>query len=187
MVGRLEREKLRLAFESMTLGISGSGDIGGRSPRQRKGELVVRTSTFSCNLDPFTPYLMSGKNHRTPNSQSPCRGRKPLRHGHRLVLLDGRIAGGVQYRPLGWSVVSVVSCVRYGQIPESGRSYNHRDEWTEHGVSVIDAGGDSEGSEGAKLFIRGEKVSFRGIVIEDQRGSDGEALVLPVDHCEDCE
>ena len=88
----------------------------------------------------------------------------------------------------GWSGVAlgpVVDCTRYGRLPSSGCSHNYRDDLSEGGVSCVSAGDDTDGSAGAKMFMADRKlVGFRGVLLVDKRGSDGEPLVLPVDEYE---
>lgn len=86
----------------------------------------------------------------------------------------------------GFSLGEVVDCVRFGNIPENACSRNFANDTCEPGVSVISAGTDSKGSDGAEMFMSNrKKVSFRGMVVVGARGSDGEPLVVPVNFYDD--
>lgn len=69
----------------------------------------------------------------------------------------------------------VVTAVRYGDVPEGGRSKNYRDDYLEDGTSVAYIEGEKE----VVWFKDRNKVSLRGILL-DQKGSDGESLLLPL-------
>ena len=69
---------------------------------------------------------------------------------------------------------------RYGNIPERGYSYNHRDNEPEAGVSIMAIDGETPESDPVSaLFIAAgrEIVRVSGWLIE-QRGSDGEPLLI---------
>lgn len=68
---------------------------------------------------------------------------------------------------------------RYGGIPESGTSYNHRDERPEWGVSVMAIDGEDDETDGTfELFHNGRpRVRVAGWLITHKRGSDGEPLL----------
>ena len=72
----------------------------------------------------------------------------------------------------------VVKAVRYGDVPEGGRSKNYRDDYQEDGPSVAYIEGDKE--VGSSIWFKDRnKVSLRGILLP-QKGSDGESLLLPL-------
>ena len=72
----------------------------------------------------------------------------------------------------------VVKAVRYGDVPEGGRSKNYRDDYMEDGTSVAYIEGGEE--VGSSIWFKDRnKVSLIGILL-DQKGSDGESLLLPL-------
>lgn len=72
----------------------------------------------------------------------------------------------------------IVEGYRYGAVPESGRSYNYREEVLEKGCSLACVDGEKEVGSSV-WFCDRPKVRVKGILLEE-RGSDGEALVLPL-------
>jgi hypothetical protein len=72
----------------------------------------------------------------------------------------------------------IVKAVRYGDVPEGGRSHNYRDDYLENGTSVAYI---EDGKEiGSSIWFKDRsKVSLRGILLP-QKGSDGESLLLPL-------
>jgi len=80
----------------------------------------------------------------------------------------------------GWNC-RIVRGWRYGEIPAEGRSYNHRDNEPESGVSLM-ALEDGTGTQDAisAMFIEAESrpvVWCEGYLLP-HRGSDGEPLIL---------
>ena len=72
----------------------------------------------------------------------------------------------------------IVECFRAGNIPESGISYNYRENESEYGLSVLNVLGEEEiGS--AIWFANRETIKIKGIRLP-YRGSDGETLILPL-------
>lgn len=71
----------------------------------------------------------------------------------------------------------VVEAVRAGNLPESGISYNYREQESELGLSVLNVVGEEE--VGSSIWFAGrEKVTVKGIRLS-YKGSDGETLILP--------
>jgi hypothetical protein len=69
---------------------------------------------------------------------------------------------------------------RYGHLPASGRSYNHRDEHVERGVSLmaLETGEETQDAISAVFIAQGrEQVWVEGYLLP-WRGSDGEPLVI---------
>ena len=75
-----------------------------------------------------------------------------------------------------------VRCTRYGKLPPDGRSRNGATGEMEPGVSVISAGDDSSSTANFTVAFISDRpmYTFRGLVVEGRRGSDGEPLVIPV-------
>jgi len=73
----------------------------------------------------------------------------------------------------------VVSGYRYGNVPYSGISYNFRDGLSERGLSMAQLDG---AKECASCIFIGDRPEVRvsGVLLP-YTGSDGEALVLPID------
>lgn len=81
----------------------------------------------------------------------------------------------------GWNCRKVRGW-RYGEIPAEGRSYNHRDNEPEDGVSLMELEDGCCGSRDAisAMFIEAESrpvVWCEGYLLP-HRGSDGEPLIL---------
>lgn len=70
-----------------------------------------------------------------------------------------------------------VSGWRYGNIPDSGLSYNYRDRKSERGLSLAQLDGEPEVGS-SMWFTDRKKIRVTGLLLP-YRGSDGEALVLP--------
>lgn len=71
-----------------------------------------------------------------------------------------------------------IEFVRFGNLPNGGRSYNHRDKTEEDGVSVYEVKG------GVIQFVGfycdfAERPAYRGKGVIVGWGSDGEPLVKP--------
>lgn len=69
---------------------------------------------------------------------------------------------------------------RYGDIPQSGRSYNFRDSRHEMGTSLMQIDGEANNTDGTFEMFNGrgrKKVRVGGWLI-DEFGSDGEPLVV---------
>ncbi len=69
---------------------------------------------------------------------------------------------------------------RYGDIPESGVSYNHRDDRPEAGTSLMAVcGGDETLDKVSAIFIRDgrDKVEVEGW-LHYKKGSDGEPILV---------
>jgi hypothetical protein len=65
---------------------------------------------------------------------------------------------------------------RYGRGPETGISHNHRDDFSERGLSLAVK---PDGSEvESTIWFSGEKYTYTGLLLPFT-GSDGEALILP--------
>jgi hypothetical protein len=78
------------------------------------------------------------------------------------------------------SPIDFITGWRYGDIPESGKSYNYRDRYWEMGVSLAFDDDDEETKDKVSLlFIRQgrELVHISGLWIPF-KGSDGEPLVI---------
>lgn len=76
----------------------------------------------------------------------------------------------------------IVSGYRYGDVPTDKASYNYRDEHWEPGVSLAALDGEEEiGS--AIWFGDRKKVNVTGLLVDD-KGSDGEPLIIPLDMVE---
>ena len=75
-----------------------------------------------------------------------------------------------------------VRCTRYGKLPPDGRSRNGATGEMEPGVSVVSAGDDSSSTANftVAFIIDRPMYTFRGLVVEGRRGSDGEPLVIPL-------
>ena len=76
-----------------------------------------------------------------------------------------------------------VSGWRYGNIPESGRSYNYRDQKPEHGISVMEIYGieNSDIDKVSLMFISTQNrnvVKVAGYLNPLKFGSDGEYLLV---------
>lgn len=70
---------------------------------------------------------------------------------------------------------------RFGSVPASGRSRNHRDNVTEQGVSVMGVDGAEDETDGTfALFndVDRERVTVEGWLVTHARGSDGEPLLV---------
>jgi len=83
----------------------------------------------------------------------------------------------------GHSFPEIVHGWRYGNIPESGRSYNYRDQKPEHGVSVMEVYGLENGSTDkvSLMFIGTQNrnvVKVAGYLNPLKTGSDGEYLLV---------
>lgn len=73
----------------------------------------------------------------------------------------------------------IVTCVRAGEIPDGGISYNYREQENEDGLSVLNVIGENEiGS--AVWFSERENITVKGIRLP-LTGSDDETLILPLD------
>lgn len=77
---------------------------------------------------------------------------------------------------INWN--DIVTCIRYGNIPDSGVSYNYLSEKFEKGLSVANALGEAEVAS-TVWFSDRRKVEVQGIRLPC-KGSDGETLVLPL-------
>lgn len=70
----------------------------------------------------------------------------------------------------------VVKGYRYGKAPDSGISYNYRDEKSERGLSL--AGLENGKEVGSSMFFNDRKIyCYEGILLP-KKGSDGEPLIL---------
>ena len=76
----------------------------------------------------------------------------------------------------------IVTGWRYGNIPASGRSFNHRDGFCEQGVSVMATDEDDETQDKISAFfveISGKpKIKITGYLNTISKGSDGEPLLV---------
>jgi hypothetical protein len=93
--------------------------------------------------------------------------------GDLAVFLNAGIAGAdMPIWTYGW---------RYGDLPESGRSYNYRDQFAEYGVSMMSVVGSESMPDGtfALFNARGRKrVWAMGWLVTHRKGSDGEAMLV---------
>ena len=73
---------------------------------------------------------------------------------------------------------NIVIAERYGELPESGVSYNYRDGYKDKGVSAASIKG--EEPVGSYIwFTDNVKIEFKGVLLP-VKGSDGEPLLLPL-------
>jgi len=97
--------------------------------------------------------------------------------GWRTGSLQAAHEMGMEGISINWD--KIVIGERYGDLPETGRSFNYADNTAEFGVSLSNIKGEKEiGS--SMWFSDRKKVEVRGILLP-VTGSDGEPLILPLD------
>lgn len=75
------------------------------------------------------------------------------------------------------SIQPIVKGWRRGKAPESGISYNHRDQCSENGLSMMSVNG-SEAGFSEMFMAERKKYEYEGILLP-YSGSDGEPLIIP--------
>ena len=78
----------------------------------------------------------------------------------------------------------MVTGYRYGEVPETGISWNHADGRAERGVSLISIDAPRTDTLNANLMGNRPLVEVKGILLPTT-GSDGEPLILALD-CVEC-
>lgn len=81
----------------------------------------------------------------------------------------------------GHEFPEIASGWRYGNIPESGRSYNYREQVAERGVSMMQLDGKDKMKTLAEMrgsFDNRPKINVIGLLNPLEVGGDGEPLIL---------
>ena len=89
----------------------------------------------------------------------------------------------------GYDFPEYVKGWRYGDIPESGQSYNFRDQLPEHGVSVMEIYGieNNDVDKVSMMFIASQNrpvTKIEGYLNPYKFGSDGEYLLVSAKEAE---
>lgn len=96
--------------------------------------------------------------------------------GYHTAALD--VAYDLGYEGKVIDFENIVDCVRAGNVPSGGVSYNYRDQLSEKGLSVLFVEGEPEIA--SSIWFDRAEVKVSGIRLP-YTGSDGETLILPLE------